>query len=69
MFNQVYAPHTEKQRRIYYQSIVYDVCNLLDILDRKSPGQGLVCGTVEHPSTEVQERVAKLCAERMGLNA
>ena len=42
----------EKQRRVYYQDIVYAVCN---IMDRYLPKDGVVvCGTIEHPSTDVQ---------------
>jgi hypothetical protein len=46
----------EKNRRIYYQGIVYDVCNELDkISNRKT-----VCGTHEAPSNDVQEAVEVL---------
>lgn len=47
----------EKDRRIYYQSIVYDVCNLLDSLDGKRAGTGIVCGTLDEPSREVQKNI------------
>mgnify|MGYP001617058531 CR=1 FL=1 len=50
----------EKKRRIYYQDIVYAVCNLLDRLDEKKPGQGIICGTVESPSAAVQDRLRTL---------
>ena len=47
---------TEKARRIYYQSIVYSVCCVLDqILQRAT-----VSGTVEHPSNDVQESMLRL---------
>lgn len=46
---------TELDRRIYYQNIVYDVCNALDRIFSKRPGRGVVCGTVENPSSQVQE--------------
>lgn len=45
----------EKLRRIYYQNIVYEVCNLLDCGDLKT-----VCGTVETPSRGVQEALSNL---------
>lgn len=45
---------TEKDRRVYYQSIVYDVCNSLGRIFVKS----IVCGTVEFPSKQVQENMA-----------
>ena len=53
---------TEKQRRIYYQDIVYSVCSILDDIEGQhiSAGSGIVCGTVNHPSTEVQDRVKGL---------
>lgn len=55
------VPHvTEKQRRVYYQSIVYDICNLIDKANGSRPGCGTVCGTVEHPSREVQEKLERL---------
>lgn len=50
----------ERQRRIYYQDIVYAVCNSLNAIDKKGPGYGIVCGTVNIPSTEVQERMKRL---------
>jgi len=49
---------TEKDRRIYYQSIVYSVCAMLDSF---SGGRGSVqCGTKETPSTGVQDTLAVL---------
>jgi hypothetical protein len=49
-------PETEKLRRVYYQDIVYEVCNLLDTV---CPGT-TVCGSWAEPSREVQERVSGL---------
>lgn len=49
----------EKQRRIYYQDIVYKACNLL--------GKDIVCGTIDNPSTEVQDKIRELKEENMGL--
>ena len=47
---------SEKDRRIYYQNIVYAICTMLDAeLDTR-----LVAGTVEYPSTEVQDKVAEV---------
>lgn len=43
----------EKQRRVYYQNIVYDVCNRLDAV----LGGKTVCGTVDSPTTAVVERL------------
>lgn len=47
---------TEKEQRIYYQDIVYTVCNALDRID----GGVIVCGTAAQPSTQVQERMERL---------
>ena len=61
------APDTEKARRIYYQDIVYAVCNQLD---RIFLGR-VVCGTVDSPSTKVQELMTKLAdtdVRRQALN-
>lgn len=57
----------EKKRRVYYQDIVYAVCNSLDQIDGKRPGQGVVCGTVDTPTKQVQERMAKLVVDHAGL--
>jgi hypothetical protein len=54
------AAKAESHRRAYYQEIVYYVCNVLDNLDSKPIGKGLVCGTFETPSKQVQERMNKL---------
>ena len=43
----------EKRRRVYYQDIVYAVCNRLD---RVTPGT-TVCGSWAEPSTQVQDRM------------
>lgn len=53
---------TEKQRRIYYQDIVYQVCSVLDGLEGRNliKGDLIICGTVEQPSTEVQDVAKKL---------
>jgi len=47
----------EKNRRIYYQDIVYSVCNSLDRIfgNRIQRGEGVVCGTFETPTTNVQD--------------
>ena len=47
----------EKDARIYYQNIVYHACNVLDRIENKKPGAGIVCGTLESPSNEVQEKM------------
>lgn len=58
----------EKQRRIYYQQIVYNVCNQIDAWLGLVCGTGgsTVCGTVGEPSTQVQERLAELLAQKRG---
>ena len=51
----------EKAARIYYQDIVYAVCNVLDeILGRNGPDGGIVCGTLDQPTHEVQDAVRHL---------
>lgn len=52
----------ERERRIYYQDIVYAVCSALDEIDGNhvSKGTGIVCGTLGSPSTEVQDRMKRL---------
>jgi hypothetical protein len=50
----------EKKAREYYQKIVYHVCQVLDQIDGKKPGRGIVCGTLETPSKEVQERMDEI---------
>ena len=56
---------TEKQRRIYYQDIVFWVCNILDCIDGKPPGigAGIVCGSPESPSNQVLDRMRALLQE------
>jgi len=54
----VTALEVEKARRVYYQHIVYEVCNTLDgLLGRRT---SVVCGTVENPSTGVQDALKTL---------
>jgi hypothetical protein len=50
----------EKDARVYYQNIVYAVCIVLDQIKHKKPGDGIVCGTLESPSTEVQDGMKDL---------
>lgn len=45
----------EKKARIYYHNIVYEVCCILDKELGVKPGTGIICGTVDNPSTETQE--------------
>ncbi len=45
-----YEISDEKSARVYYQGIVYDVCNKLDLIN----GGKIVCGTFRHPSESVQ---------------
>jgi len=51
---------SEKDRRIYYQDIVYEVCN---ILDKANTSNRIVCGTVEQPTTEVQDKLREMLAD------
>jgi hypothetical protein len=44
---------SEKRRRLYYQGLVYHVCNVLDRLF----GGNVVCGTFDAPSGELQKRM------------
>lgn len=59
----------EEQCRLYYQDIVYHICNCLDrIQGRKvTEGRGIVCGTVGSPTTEVQDAMTALEAENKRL--
>lgn len=54
----------EKARRVYYQDIVYDVCNTLDRASGRSvaKGQGVVCGTKDEPHDNVQRGVKEMAA-------
>ena len=63
------SDYTEKDRRIYYQDIVYKVCNLLDKHYGRKLGTGLVCGTIDEPSSEVQNELASLLNEYEPLKA
>jgi hypothetical protein len=51
----------EKRRRVYYQDIVYQVCNELDRAFHVKRGErGVVAGTIDAPSNEVPERMKEL---------
>ena len=53
----------EKNRRMYYQNIVYYVCQILDQIDRNKLGiNNILCGTFETPCDQVQKRMDKLLA-------
>ncbi len=56
--NQPQTASKEKERRIYYQDIVYAVCNLIDRHRRDK--RKTVAGTIGTPSTDVQESLASL---------
>lgn len=43
----------DKEKRIYYQDIVYAICNTIDAHYKTS----VVCGSVNNPSTEVQDTI------------
>lgn len=57
LVEQVRLTEVEKKRRVYYQNIVYSVCNSLDRIFAKriSRGEGVVCGTIDTPTTQVQD--------------
>ncbi len=46
----------EQDKRIYYQDIVYKVCNIID----NQCGGFTTAGTINNPSTEVEESVDRL---------
>ena len=48
-----------KRQRVYYQGIVYGVCNLIDQYGIKNR-RHTVCGTVDQPSAEVLDRLRAL---------
>lgn len=50
----------EKKRRVYYQDIVYAVCDQIDRELGHTPGQGVVCGTLHAPSTMVQDSLKEV---------
>ena len=52
----------EKAGRLYYQGIVYAVCDILDC----ALGTQIVCGTAHSQSREVQDSVQKLCTNEKG---
>ncbi|KKN01220.1 hypothetical protein LCGC14_1129840 [marine sediment metagenome] len=49
---------TEKQRRIYYQSIIYAICDAVD--EYHGSRQRVLCGSVDDPSDELQKTVSGL---------
>ena len=54
---------TEKKRREYYQHIVYSVCNMLDQIDGRHPGNGIVCGTAEEQYNDIGAKIQQLTTE------
>ena len=48
----------EKDRRCYYQTIVYEVCTILD--RNRHDGRMTVSGTIETPSTNVQDTLKSI---------
>jgi len=54
----------EKAARVYYQNIVYEVAVLLDAKD--VGGTLITSGTVENPSTSVQDALRELIGRRVG---
>ncbi len=55
----------EKKARCYYQNIIYEVCSVLDAIERRhiSHGDGIVCGTLETPETEVEQAMGRIKAQ------
>lgn len=51
----------EKKRRVYYQHIVYSVCNMLDQIDGRH--HCIVCGTAEEPCNNVEAKIQQLTTE------
>ena len=60
--NWVHDKYAERDRREYYQNIVYEICNMLDGLQKER----IVCGNVNEPTREVQEAVERLCEKAKG---
>jgi hypothetical protein len=50
----------EHSRRVYYQNIVYAVCNKIDAILNRRVGHGIVCGTVESQTTQVQDAMSNI---------
>lgn len=53
----------EKRVRVYYQSIVYDICNILDRTGRFR--SRTVCGTFGAPSKEVHQRIETIITDHL----
>jgi len=55
----------EQKRRVYYQDIVYSVCRTMDrLVGRKvQHGQGIVCGTKDTPTDNVQVEMKRIAVE------
>ncbi len=62
--------YTEKDRRVYYQDIVYDVCHVLDEIEGvTNPVRGIVCGTVGKPTVSVQKAMRRIHAAMVAARA
>jgi hypothetical protein len=58
----------EKKRRVFYQDIVYDVCNQLDRYRGKTKiGERLLVGGPEEPTGDVQLALSEILDEAAGL--
>lgn len=55
----------EKERRIYYQDVVYRVCNLIDRAAGRNAriGTGVVAGTIDNPSQDIDRTLSGLFKE------
>lgn len=49
------AAKDEKRRRVYYQNIVYAICTHID--KHRGDGSMIQCGTLDHPSSALQDAV------------
>ena len=54
----------ERRQRIYYQSIVYELCLLVDRRTGAKPGEGVVCGNARNPSDGLRDAVVRLLEAR-----
>lgn len=61
--NEVKSLRREKDARVYYQSIVYEVAAMLEVANTGHMGE-ITAGDVEHPSRGVQEALDGLLRRR-----
>ncbi len=56
---------TERERRMYYQDIVYGVCNILDNIRREQGAPRLVVGVASNPSNEIWDCLEKIVSNQV----